>query len=124
MEVIVDLPNGAIVSRATDGTFFVTGAQGARQVDKANPVALLPLLELGPDAVPTATAAVLPISEVLSLALTWETTADYWPRLALEWLTMAGAPTEVEATLAAFADSDRGSQETRQAARRLLREAR
>jgi hypothetical protein len=28
VEVIVDLPNGAIVSRATDGTIFVTGGRG------------------------------------------------------------------------------------------------
>lgn len=123
MEVIVQLPNGAIVSRATDGTIFVTGAQGARQVDAASPVALLPLLELGPDAVGTSQLQALPISEVLSLALTWESTADYWPRLAVGWLAKTGVPAELEPTLTAFAHSDRGSQQTRHAARRLLRDA-
>jgi hypothetical protein len=122
MEVIVNLPNGAIVSRATDGTLFITGTQGARQIGATNPVALLPLLERGPDDLSAEATAALPISQVLSLALTWGTTADHWPRLAVEWLSRTGVPAEVRSSLEDFAHSDRGSRQTRHAARRLLRE--
>jgi len=123
VEVIIELPKGAIVSRASDGTIFITsGARGPRQVETTNPVGLLPVLELGPDSI-SAAADTLPISEVLSLALTRGTNTDYWPRLAVEWLSRTGVPAEVKTPLEAFAHSDRGSQQTRHAARRLLREA-
>lgn len=117
MNVIIDLPNGATVSRAHDGTIFV----GKRPVDPTQPVGLLPVLELGPHSVPVEATAALPIERVLSLALTRGTRNDYWPRLAVEWLAKTGVPDGVRDALAAFAHSDRGSQQTRHAARRLLR---
>ena len=46
-----------------------------------------------------------------------------WPRLAVEWLAKTGVPDGLHDALAAFAHSDRGSQQTRHAARRLLRGA-
>jgi len=122
MEVIVNLPNGAIVSRATDGTLLIAGTQGARQIEATNPVALLPLLERRPEDLSAEATAALPISQMLSLALRWETTADHWPRLAVEWLSRTGVSAEVRASLDDFAHSDRGSQQTRHLARRLLRE--
>ena len=120
MEVIISLPNGTVVSRAADGSVIVTGVQGARTLDAAQPVALLPLLELGPDGVAADAAAALPIPQVLSLALTWQSRSDHWPQLAVEWLTKNGLVDDVRDALAAFAHSDRGSQQTRHAARRLL----
>jgi hypothetical protein len=121
VRAIISLPHGTIVSRADDGAIYVTGSQGARPIDLQEPVGLLPLLELGPDSLSAEAAATLPIPQVLTLALTWGSKADHRPRLAVEWLTKTGVSDDVRAALAAFAHSDRGSQQTRHAARRLLR---
>jgi hypothetical protein len=123
VEVItVDLPGGTIASRNSDGSIVVTGTQGAREVDPDNPVGLLPLLELGPEVIPTNIQQALPIARVLTIALAWES-SDHWPGLAVDWLAKTGNADELCDALAAFANSDRGSQKTRHAARRLVRGA-
>jgi len=109
VEVVIVLPNGGVVSRAADGTLFVTASRRQRAVDPAEPVALLPLPELGPDAVAAETRSAPPLAQIVSLALTWGTKDDWWPRLAVEWLMKTGASEDVHEALTAFAHSDRGS---------------
>ena len=100
---------------------ILTSRHGSRKVDPANPVGLLPILELGPSGVSDDAVRVLPIAQVLCLALRWGTTDDHWPRLAVDWLATRGVTDSVKEALADFASSRRGAQRTRHLARRLLR---
>jgi hypothetical protein len=102
-----------------DGRLYV----GEREVDPAEPVALLPLLEVGPDAIPPSTVDELPIAQILALALRWSSNDDWWPRLAIDWLTKTGVSPSVAPALEDFAHSQRGTQASRHAARRLLNAA-
>jgi hypothetical protein len=114
---VVRLKNSTVVSDG--GRLYV----GKREVDPTQPVALLPLLEVGPEAIPSSTIDELPVNQILALALTWSSADDWWPRHAIAWLSKTGIPPDVMPALEDFAHSQRGTQASRHAARRLLKAA-
>lgn len=114
------------IVRLRNSTVFADGGRlyvGEREVDLAEPVALLPLLEVGPDAIPRSTVDELPVNQILALALSWSSDDDWWPRLAIDWLSKTGIPPDVAPALQDFAHSHRGTQASRHAAQRLLKAA-
>jgi hypothetical protein len=123
LEKVLDLPGAKHVSRDADGRLWIVGSHGSsREIDPVAPIGLLPIFECDPSAIPTEILDTLPIEQVLLLAL--ERGSDYWPRLAVEWLAATGLTPALKPALEEFAHSQRGSQNTRHRARRLLRAGR
>jgi hypothetical protein len=101
--------------------FVTSKTYEPHRTDPSEPTGLLPVLEVGPTKVSDDALAALPIPQLLKLALSSD--SDYWSSLAVEWIGQTGIRGDIRDALVECAHGRRGTQKSRHAARRILRDS-
>ena len=123
LKVLAEFRTGNRLLEDDDGALYVGWPGGeTHRVKPEKPMGLLPVLERDRESVPADLLAKLPLTELLLLALTWN--SHEWPRLAMRWLSPADLEdVRIHRAVGEIASSRERPQQLQHAARRLLKAA-